>query len=111
VARHLESPGHEVIVADPNYAPMYANRSRRHQDRQARCARARAIRWRSTDSSTMRRRDGPRVRAVARQAKREGDIAIGHQHRIMHVKARVGPGQHRLGLLRLEQPAAHEEPE
>jgi transposase len=29
VARHLESLGHEVIVADPNYAPRYANRSRR----------------------------------------------------------------------------------
>jgi transposase len=29
VARHLESLGHEVIVADPNYAPMYATRSRR----------------------------------------------------------------------------------
>lgn len=29
VARHLESLGHEVIVADPNYAAMYATRSRR----------------------------------------------------------------------------------
>ena len=29
VARHLESLCHDVIVADPNYAPMYANRSRR----------------------------------------------------------------------------------
>jgi transposase len=29
VAQHLESLGHEVIVADPNYAPMYASRSRR----------------------------------------------------------------------------------
>ena len=29
MARHLESLGHEVIVADHNYAPMYANRSRR----------------------------------------------------------------------------------
>jgi transposase len=29
VARHLESLGHEVIVADPNLAPMYAPRSRR----------------------------------------------------------------------------------
>jgi transposase len=29
VARHLETLGHEVIVADPNYAPMYATRSRR----------------------------------------------------------------------------------
>jgi transposase len=29
VARGLEELGHEVIVADPNYAPMYAARSRR----------------------------------------------------------------------------------
>src|SRR5947199_324374 len=29
VARHLESLGHTVIVADPTYAPMYATRSRR----------------------------------------------------------------------------------
>src|SRR5213596_219878 len=28
VARHLESLGHEVIVADPNFAPMYATRRR-----------------------------------------------------------------------------------
>src|SRR6058998_3049666 len=29
MARLLEELGHEVIVADPNYAPMYAQRSRR----------------------------------------------------------------------------------
>jgi transposase len=29
VARHLESLGHTVIVADPTYAPMYATRIRR----------------------------------------------------------------------------------
>lgn len=29
VARCLEGLGHEVIVADPNYAPMYAQRTRR----------------------------------------------------------------------------------
>jgi transposase len=29
VARCLEEAGHEVIVADPNFAPMYATRSRR----------------------------------------------------------------------------------
>ena len=29
VAQHLESLGHTVIVADPNYAPMYATRTRR----------------------------------------------------------------------------------
>jgi transposase len=29
VARHLEGLGHEVIIADPGFAPMYATRSRR----------------------------------------------------------------------------------
>jgi transposase len=29
VARWLERLGHEVIVADPNFAPMYAQRSRK----------------------------------------------------------------------------------
>ncbi len=29
VAQHLEGLGHEVIVADPNYAPMYGSRSRK----------------------------------------------------------------------------------
>lgn len=29
VAQHLEQLGHEVIVADPNFAPMYATRARR----------------------------------------------------------------------------------
>jgi transposase len=29
VARHLEAIGHEVIVADPNFAPMYATRDKR----------------------------------------------------------------------------------
>ena len=29
IARVLEGLGHEVIVADPNYAPMYSHRSRR----------------------------------------------------------------------------------
>jgi transposase len=28
VAQHLEGLGHEVVVADPNYAPMYAHRGR-----------------------------------------------------------------------------------
>src|SRR6185295_17274393 len=29
VAQHLEGMGHEVAVADPNYAPMYGQRTRR----------------------------------------------------------------------------------
>ena len=41
VARCLEALGHEVIVADPNFAPMYATRTRKvktdRRDRAARC--------------------------------------------------------------------------
>ena len=33
VARCLEALGHEVIVADPNFAPMYATRTRIKTDR------------------------------------------------------------------------------
>ena len=29
VAQHLEGLGHEVIVADPNFAPMYATRDKK----------------------------------------------------------------------------------
>ena len=29
VAQHLETLGHDVIVADPNFTPMYGHRSRR----------------------------------------------------------------------------------
>ena len=39
VARHLESLGHTVIVADPGFAAMYATRSK-GEDRQAGCAHA-----------------------------------------------------------------------
>ena len=42
VARHLETLGHEVIVADPNDAPMYANRSRRSRSQRRHRHRARA---------------------------------------------------------------------
>ena len=36
VARCLEALGHEVIIADPNFAPMYATRSRKGFERQER---------------------------------------------------------------------------
>jgi hypothetical protein len=81
VARCLEGLGHEVIVADPNFAPMYAARSRKIKtDR--RDARALAVRdspWRvgengaaRNDSSTPRqsfpsRSTRPTSRAPGRQ--------------------------------------------
>jgi transposase len=44
VARCLEDLGHEVIVADPNYAPMYAQRTRRVKtDRRSRGAHPRRV--------------------------------------------------------------------
>ena len=60
VARHLESLGHEVIVADPNYAPMYANRSRRTKTDK----RDALVRTRTRDialAKALKRRDGLRV--------------------------------------------------
>ena len=46
VAQWLEELGHEVIVADPNFAPMYANRSRKvktdRRDARALCDACRA---------------------------------------------------------------------
>ena len=46
VAQHLETLGHEVVVADPNYTLMYGHRSRRVKtdrrdaEKLARCCRA-----------------------------------------------------------------------
>src|SRR5438046_5760696 len=37
VAQHQEGLGHEVIVADPNHAPLYATRSRRGKTSIRRC--------------------------------------------------------------------------
>jgi transposase len=63
VARCLEELGHEVVVADPNFAPMYATRSRRvktdRRDARALCDACRLGAYRrahrSTDESRHRR--------------------------------------------------------
>lgn len=64
VARHLESLGHEVVVADPNFAPMYASRSRKiktdKRDARALCEAchlgAYRVAHRSTDKSRLLRK-------------------------------------------------------
>jgi transposase len=52
VARHLEGLGHEVIVADPNFAPMYARRSKKiktdKRDARALCEACRLGTYRSS---------------------------------------------------------------
>jgi transposase len=65
VARHLEALCHEVIVADPNFAPMYASRSRKVKtDKRA----ARAVRgllpWRVSCGSPRQRCEPDAAQAV-----------------------------------------------
>lgn len=64
VARHLESLGLEVIVADPNFAPMYATRSRKVKTdkRDARCL-AQACKLGAYRPAHRLSDDGRRIRA------------------------------------------------
>src|SRR5437867_2646099 len=49
VARCLEALGHEVIIADPNFAPMYAQRTRKVKtDRRDARALTRRVSWAPT---------------------------------------------------------------
>lgn len=61
VARTLEALGHEVIVADPNFAPMYATRSKRvktdRRDARALCEAARLGAFREVRRRSERQRE------------------------------------------------------
>ena len=61
VARYLEGLGHEVVVAGPNFAPMYATRSRRVKtDKRDACTLAEACRldtYRPAHRASDRRRE------------------------------------------------------
>lgn len=70
VARHLEALGHEVVVADPNYAPMYATRSRRVKT-DKRDARALAEACRTGGYRPAHRLSGPQRHVRAELAVRE----------------------------------------
>jgi transposase len=60
-ARHLESLGHEVIVADPNFTPMYATRDRRiktdKRDARALCEACRLGAYHPAHRTSDRQRD------------------------------------------------------
>jgi transposase len=60
-ARHFEGLGHEVIVADPNFAPMYATRDRRiktdKRDARALCEACRLGAYRPAHRTSDRQRD------------------------------------------------------
>ncbi|HEY0172222.1 MAG TPA: transposase, partial [Pyrinomonadaceae bacterium] len=64
VAQHLESLGHEVIVADPNFAPMYATRDKKiktdKRDARALCEACRLGAYRPAHRTSDRQR---RIRA------------------------------------------------
>src|SRR3989454_6450226 len=71
VAQCLETRGHEVIVADPNYAPMYAQRSRRvktdRRDAEALAHACKAGSYRPAHRTSTERRD-LRARLAVREA-------------------------------------------
>src|SRR3989442_3589484 len=71
VARCLEDLGHEVIVADPNYAPMYAQRTRRvkpdRRDAHALAHACKAGPYRPAHRTSTERRD-VRARLAVREA-------------------------------------------
>src|SRR5919205_1750013 len=60
VARHLEALGHEVVVADPNFAPMYATRDKRiktdKRDARALCEACRLGAYRPAPRTSERQR-------------------------------------------------------
>jgi transposase len=61
VARFLEELGHEVIVADPNFAPMYATRSKKvktdKRDARTLCEACRLGAYRSAHRTSEKQRD------------------------------------------------------
>ena len=106
VARCLEELGHEVIVADPNFAPMYANRSRKVKtDRRDARALAEACQlgaYRPAHRTTDKHRHA-RARLAVREAlvrTRTGYISLARallRQRVLELRL---PGQlgHRAGL-------------
>src|ERR1051325_9030750 len=71
VACHIEHLGHEVIVADPNFAPMYATRDKRiktdRRDARALCEACRLGAYRPAHRTSDRQRD-VRARLAVREA-------------------------------------------
>src|SRR5438477_10358232 len=71
VAQHLEALGHEVIVADPNFAPMYATRSRKiktdRRDARALCEACELGAYRAAHRSSDAAR-GRRAQVAVREA-------------------------------------------
>lgn len=76
VARHLEALGHEVVVADPNFAPMDAIRDRRiktgKRDARALCEAYRLGAYRPAHRTSDRQRN---VRLTSRYARRSSEPA------------------------------------
>ena len=72
VAQCLEAGGHDVIVADPNHAPMYGHRTRRIKtDRRDVAALAEACRLQIYRPGERRRLAGRRPQAQRGQRRRQ----------------------------------------
>jgi transposase len=110
VAHCLEDLGHEVIVGDPNYAPMYAQRTRRvktdRRDAQALAHACRAGTYRPAHRTTPGRRD-LRARLAVREAviRTRATWITRIQSLVRREGCRLRPGMAETFLTRMEEVA------
>jgi transposase len=110
VARCLEELGHEVIVGDPNYAPMYARRTRRvktdRRDAQALAHACRAGTYRPAHRTSPERRD-IRARLAVREAvvRTRATWITRIQALVRREGCRLRPGMAETFLTRMEEVA------
>jgi transposase len=100
VAQWLEDLGHQVVVADPNYAPMYAHRSRRIKtDRRdaralAEASRVEAYRVAHRTSAAQRQvRHRLTVREVLVRARGRAIVVVRSLYRQAGVRIRTGAAE------------------
>lgn len=108
VAQHLEGLGHEVIVADPNYAPMYGSRSRKVKtDRRDVAALAEACRtgiYRRAHRASAAARDLRRTLRVRRHLVRQRSGLISLLRSLLRQEGvRLASGSAERVLQRLDQ--------
>ncbi len=98
VACHLEALGHEVIVADPNFAPMYATRGKKiktdKRDARALCEACRLGAYRHAHHTSERQR---RIGALLRRGSEKNGALY---DRAMRIAARRGRARARVALVR-----------
>jgi len=100
-ARHLEALGHEVIVADPDFAPMYATRDRRiktdKRDARALCEACRLGAYRPAHRTSDRQRDVRAHLSVRESLIRTRSKSQSYDIKLGEFRLRAGERGNRLG--------------